>query len=465
MHRRILIALLALLTLPPEARGQAPQELEKRLQQLEQRLASAEGTRRDQASRIERLEAELEQSKRRQGDAEERLSEVEEERGHEVANAKLVRLVDEAARSHGLSQPKKRPAFSMGSYFDLEFRVDQAGDKAVRFDQHRLVLRVASDVSDLVAFRTEIEVEGGGADVSFLSDNEVKIEYAGIHFRFDEAFNLKAGALLIPFNRYNGQHDSPLQELTDRPLVDRRIIPTTWAEPGVGVYGSLYPNDWAMVSYQLLVTNGFTDRLSAHGGTRSARPSYRADNNDDKTIIAHIELDLDFAFFDTLQLGGSFLHGKYDDDNQRGLTLWGVDGRLQVGDFEIVGEAAFLSIERGAEEIAAGIPEGMSGFYVEARYHFFPDSWEGSLEWLTNQSSFTAIVRYGEADTDTSGTAVDFASYGDRYRDDRRRLTFGFNFRPTQRSVFKMEYQWFIEPSGVPSVDNNRFVISFATYF
>ena len=44
-------------------------------------------------------------------------------------------------------------------------------------------------------------------------------------------------------------------------------------------------------------------------------------------------------------------------------------------------------------------------------------------------------------------------------------FTLGFNFRPIHRTVFKIEYQWFLEPSSLDEVDNNRFVASFATSF
>jgi hypothetical protein len=84
---------------------------------------------------------------------------------------------------------------------------------------------------------------------------------------------------------------------------------------------------------------------------------------------------------------------------------------------------------------------------------------------LGPRSTFSLNLRYDSVDTDISGTAVDFATRGDAYRDDRSRWSFGLSFRPVVQSVFKVEYQWFPEPASLPDVDNDRIVASFATYF
>ncbi|NRA94824.1 MAG: hypothetical protein HRU14_01295 [Planctomycetes bacterium] len=377
----------------------------------------------------------------------------------------LGRLIEEKTEDLVLnSKAPRRSAIDLSGYFDLEFRDDNAGDKATEFDHHRLILKAHSDITQVIAFDMELEIEGGGVGAGHLTSSEIIVEFAELSFRMSELFNLKAGVLLAPFNRFNLLHDSPLQDLTDRPLVNRRIIPTTWAESGVGAFGATYWN-WGSLDYDVIVANGLTDAMSTSGGTRSARGSYRQDNNDNKMVIGRLGLTLDVPFLDVLNLGGSIAHGKYDGDGDHSLTMVGFDWTLKQGPFELVGEYANLDINRGADEVMAGIPGGMGGWYVEGRFHFFPDSWRGTNAFFTDQSTFTLVVRYGEADTDDSGTAVDFAARGDGYRDDRRRLTLGFNFRPVESTVFKIEYQIFLEPSGIEDVDNNRFVVSFATYF
>jgi hypothetical protein len=182
-------------------------------------------------------------------------------------------------------------------------------------------------------------------------------------------------------------------------------------------------------------------------------------------LIGRLGITPDLGFLDAANFGTSLATGKYDDAGQQWLTMWGFDWTVKQGPFELVGEYARAWLDRGAPEIAAGVPPGMEGWYIEGRLHFFPDGWRQALPIFTESSTFTLVARYGQADTDTSGTAVDFAARGDAYRDDRTRLTVGLNFRPVEKTVFKFEYQWFFEPAGIPDLDNNRLVVSFATYF
>lgn len=371
------------------------------------------------------------------------------------------------ARIGGWSQSDKRK-LTLGGYFDTEFRIDHAGAQKDTFDQHRLVLQFEADLAGPLSFRSEIEFEGGGfvsGTGNYLSSNQILIEYAETHIAFNDAFNFKVGSLLIPFNRFNYEHDAPLQDLTDRPLVNRRIVPTTWNDAGIGIYGAFHP-DFATIDYDIVLVNGFTERINAVDGTRNARASFRRDNNDNKTVAGRIGVSLDVGFLDNLSFGASAMLGKYDDENQKMATMLGLDWRLRKGPFEVLGEYAKLNLERGPGEIGATppVPGGMDGWYLEARYRFFPESWRGD-GLFGQKSSFTLVTRYDSVDSDTAGTAVDFASRGDAYRDDRRRITFGLNFRPTQQTVVKLEYQWLVEPSGIPTVDNDRIVASLATYF
>ena len=432
-------------------------EQSARIQELEHRLS-------EMGEQLAKMKTQLSTALSRSELADQRASDLEA-RLEESQGEQLDTLLEtHVALIQGRIRNQEPEFLEIGGYFDLEFRDNQAGDEDQHFDQHRLILKLGAEVTDGIRFLTEIEIEGGGVGAGHLTDSELVVEYAELHFELTEVFNLKIGALLVPFNRYNLLHDSPLQDLTDRPLVDRRVIPTTWADAGIGAYGGVHW-DGGSVDYDVVVVNGLTENISSSGGMRGARASYREDNNDNKMVIGRVGLTLDVGFLDTLNIGASFGTGRYDDDNHESITMVGFDLTLKRGAFELVGEYAQIRFSRSSEQRMAGIPRGMQGWYVEARFHFFPESWRGTHALLTNSSTFTLVARYGQADTDIDHTAVDFGARGDRYRDDRRRLTVGFNFRPVERTVIKLEYQIFFEPSSIPDVDNNRLVASFATYF
>ena len=68
--------------------------------------------------------------------------------------------------------------------------------------------------------------------------------------------NWRGGLILTPLGKLNLIHDSPLLDLTDRPLVSRLIIPTTLTDAGMGFFGTLYPSELSKLDYEIYVTNG-----------------------------------------------------------------------------------------------------------------------------------------------------------------------------------------------------------------
>jgi hypothetical protein len=101
----------------------------------------------------------------------------------------------------------------------------------------------------------------------------------------------------------------------------------------------------------------------------------------------------------------------------------------------------------------------MWGYYVEPRYHFMPQLLKDiAPTFFTDNSTFTAVARLGGLDINNPipGSA------------DRRqtRLTTGVNFRYTEDTVFKAEYQMNWENDRTRNeTSNNSLVFSVATYF
>ncbi|MEZ6196141.1 MAG: hypothetical protein R3F20_10520 [Planctomycetota bacterium] len=441
------------------------------------------------AAEVRRLDAELRARAAREDELMRRLAKVERTMAEEGArkDAEIAALRGELGRgalegrieaiqaelaagtidlAGGAREERDLLPLRFGGYFDLEFRHDEASDDTT-FDQHRLILQIEAEILPRrISFRTEIEIEGGGT-ADFLSDNEIAVEYAELRFHLDRAFNLKFGALLIPFGRFNLLHDSPLRDLTDRPLVDRRIIPTTWTDAGVGAYGAFDLGDAVTLDYDIVVVNGLDGDFSstAGGGFRDARGSFREDVNDDKMIVGRLGVTPHLGFLDHASIGLSFGFGRYDEGDDRSMRMFALDWTFREGPFEFIGEYACVDLERGAAEVAAGVPGGASGYYLQLNYHFFVDSWVGTTPFFTEESTFTLVVRYGTIDTDDSALGIDRDSRGAGFRDDLRRVTFGINFRPVEKTVIKLEYQWFPEFDGIDEVGNDRIVLSVASYF
>jgi hypothetical protein len=355
----------------------------------------------------------------------------------------------------------------MGGYMDHELTFTENGEHT--FDQHRLIPFIYSDVSDRVKFATEIEIEHGGPQGSGGvqgKSGEIKIEFATIDFLMADWLNFRGGIILSPLGKFNLVHDSPLQDLTERPMVSRRIIPTTLSESGMGFFGTFYPSELSKLTYEIYAVNGFSaedEGVVTKGGIsfiRDSRGSQKDNNNRNFAFVGRVA----YSPFLGLEIGLSAHTGNIDEHSSNRMTIKAVDWTYQRGAFELVGEYAHSSIERDGN-FDADTPNSdkyngdMWGYYVEPRYHFMPQLLKDiAPTFFTDNSTFTAVARLGGLDINNPipGSA------------DRRqtRLTTGVNFRYTEDTVFKAEYQMNWENDRTRSeTSNNSLVFSVATYF
>ena len=364
----------------------------------------------------------------------------------------------------------------------LDSKKKQGGkeSKAHTFDQHRLIPFIYSDVSDRVKFATEIEIEHGGPQSpgSLVEPGkptgDLKIEFATIDFLITDWINFRSGIILSPLGKYNLVHDSPLQDLTERPMVSRRIIPTTLSESGAGFFGTFYPSELSKLDYELYVVNGFqsirddgkTATSSVESFIRSSRGNLSKDNNYNFALVGRLA----YSPFLGLEVAGSFHTGYTATTNGNRLTILAADWTYQRGAFEFVGEMAHASFDRDGTTVASTkapygerssvLPGDSFGYYAEARYHFMPQFLKDHAPtFFRDDSTFTAVARVGQ---------INMGNFGyDEGKLRKTRITPGINWRYTEDSVFKAEYQvnWEAGRYITPEVSNNVLLFSVSTYF
>lgn len=338
---------------------------------------------------------------------------------------------------------------SIGGYMETHFRWQrEAGlTEELSFDMKRFNLFVYSPVSERLRVAAEIEFEEKG--------EEIVVEAALIDFEWHPAVTMRAGILLAPLGRFNIAHDSPANELTDRPLMNTELIGTALSEVGIGFYGALFPSAASRLTYELYAVNGFHDGVAVGDAAGTRIPAGKdniEDNNNRPSITGRVAYSPDPAG----ELGLSIHTGPYNIweidglqvDDRRDLTLIVVDADVNWRRFSLLGEFTTASIDVPAA--SSLLAEGQSGFYVQGNARFGRD-WIGSLP----GSQFTAVARWGQVDFDTD---VD--------GDSQTRLTLGLNLRPVQDAVFKLDYQ----RNWSHDVFNNKtksaaLLFSLATYF
>jgi hypothetical protein len=389
------------------------------------------------------------------------------------------------------------PKAIVGGYFDIQYRSQSKGSiengyggGTNGFDQQRFVPFIYADITEHLKFASELEIEHG---IRASDSNEISLEFAHIDYLVNEPVNIRVGIVLIPIGKFNLLHDSPLNDLTDRPLVSQLVIPSTMSETGAGFYGTFYPGRTSKLDYEFYVTTGpcgyntdGTPRVNESNGTRNSRqrkcPSDDGlDINNGKAVSGRLA----FSPMLGVEVAGSSYYGNAaPNGSYNPLSITAIDWTLQRGPFELIGEAAWAYARGNSRAIQGnqlgfapgslltgisgnsgpGIPpQRMNGFYIQGNYHFMPAFLTKlSPSRFGEGSTFTAVIRYDRVNTNLDN------SNGTGGWGNLEQISFGLNYRPIEDAVFKISYQY--QPMAFNAntdqrIHDSALVISAATYF
>jgi opacity protein-like surface antigen len=342
---------------------------------------------------------------------------------------------------------------SIGGYAE-GFYTNYVGDKTAndrdRADALRLVLYTGYKFTERILFNAEIEFEHATTSATESSGGgSVSVEFANLDFLLHDTANARVGMMLMPMGFVNEIHEPPFFYGVARPEVERRLIPSTWRELGVGGFGRL--GDFA--EYRAYVTTGLNARGLRPNGTRDARQSGNRAYAEDLAFVGR----LDFTPLEGLLVGGSFYHGEAGQDQSVGgidlpdtpITIWDLHtefdweglrlrGLVSMAHIDDAGDLtrALRPVNRGGiGEIGANdvIGSAMFGAYGEVAYDL--------LHWLAPGSgmSVSPFFRYEYLDTQwntPSGFEADGANQA-------KILTAGLSFKPHRNVVLKTDYRQF----------------------
>jgi hypothetical protein len=194
--------------------------------------------------------------------------------------------------------------------------------------------------------------------------------------------------MLLPVGFINEMHEPPAFLGAKRPLVERRIIPSTWHENGVGLHGELPGN----LSYRLYLVNGMDanpDSGNGHEGFTAV--SIKGGRQFGKEAQANSLAwtgRLDWAPIPGTTLGFSFYRGNSNPvDGAESLvtTLWDVHAEYRAQGLQLRG---LFSRITNSEAGVAALPVTGDGFqtgtrqfggYLEAGYDVLRGSGKQAL--------------------------------------------------------------------------------------
>jgi len=347
---------------------------------------------------------------------------------------------------------KSEDKLVFGGYGQVDFYkpFDDGRRMNSTLDVTRLILSMGYNFSSKTSFFSEIEFE---------HVRELFIEQAFVNHSFVDAFNFRAGLMLVPMGIINEYHEPTTFNGVNRPSVDNLIVPTTWREIGIGLTGRFLEQG---LKYQVYLFNGF----SGHDGTKGLITGERflrdARQRGARAIMSAPDLSfkLDFFGISGLKLGLSGYFGQTEsallrnvektndlavakaDSSVVGLTMAGLDARYNIGGLSLRGELILASLSNtGAYNGLTGNNAGSQvyGFYGEIAYNLIRNSDSGY--------GLTPFFRYENYNTHYK--VVQSVTKLDKY--EINEFVFGIGCRLAEGAALKTDIQ-IAKPSDGSSV-------------
>lgn len=348
-----------------------------------------------------------------------------------VQNQTSFTAIDNSKEVQGLSPAASKVYYSknplsIGGYGELYYSkyndsVGTGNTKDAYGDTYRFIPYIGYKFSDNIILNSEIEFEHG---------NEVAIEQLYVDFILDPLATVRVGHQLVPMGYVNLYHEPTLFNTVQRPDVEKQLIPSTWHELGLSVYGKTDTFEYQMGVFSALDMNHPTTGtpVSDKDWIRKARVGNESDKGmDNMAVVAR----LDYNGINGLQIGISGYTGKAGNAK--------VTGKSQEGQMSMVDIHALYQNEgfkaralytqshlSNADSYKTDMPESARGGYVNLEYNILPYFAQTSQR----LPLFFQYENYNLATNMANGT-----SFGTT-----ESYTYGVNYFPHDQVVLKAEY-------------------------
>ncbi len=347
-----------------------------------------------------------------------------------------------------------------------------------RFDLPHVCVNIGYDFGRGWSLGSEIEFEHGGNgtaveieaeeageyEAEVEKGGEVNIEQFWINKEFlDGALNVKAGEIIVPVG-YSNAHHEPMQFFTVyRPEGEATIMPNTWHQVGVSLWGRL--DEWRYEAMLLsgLNSESFTAENFVHYGATSPyefkvancyAAAVRIDNYSVKGLRIGLSGYYGHTFRNTLRTPGD----KYKDvtgalgivalDFSLNRWNWTVRGNIDYAHFADADEISAYNqanwthhkYQDGNPHHYSNIGSNALAYGIEAGYNVF-----SQIRALREKNAKMFVFgRFEHYNTMAAGTYKAMYGYTKKYR-----CAVGLNYSPIKQITIKGEYSYrFFEKPG-----------------
>lgn len=268
-----------------------------------------------------------------------------------VALAVLVLAASAARATEG---DEKAYRFIMSGYGDVvysrfDYGPDQKSGPNGSPPDHRAVVDLAFFTTELEYYfrpslyvEAEIEFEHGGTgsalelefeefgefEVDVETGGEVRIEELHITRVFASWLNLRVGRFITAVGLLNDFHRPTQYFGTRRSETEVSLIPTTWDETGVELFGALGRVTYTVQLVSGLDSSGFSSKFWVVGGHQKKFEEVRAT---DMALVGRLDLYL----VDGWMMGASYYYGN-TTQNRPKPDMEGIDGHLAIADVHTI---------------------------------------------------------------------------------------------------------------------------------
>ncbi|RYV01308.1 hypothetical protein SOPP22_12955 [Shewanella sp. OPT22] len=332
---------------------------------------------------------------------------------------------------------------------------DTTPSRRGRFDLERIVTEFGYKFNDQWDVEVEIEYEHGGAGAALEYDGfeefgefeteieaggEVVVEKAQFRYRHNENFGVKFGNIHVPVGLGTILH-KPNQYLTVmRHRSEEAIIPTTWNEFGIGVFGSI-----GNFNYQAQMINSLNSEYFRTYGWVSTGHQKRFEHVNADDFAGVFRLEYGNFKDEGLALGASYYYGitsgnRHSEDRVIGdgeLSIFSLQGAYVQGPWTLRGQYILGTLEDSddiakANKTTPGLrPGNFSQVGSEAESFF--------VEAGVNLQEFIDVPVTVFANIDYSNPLKEVESGSASQRFENTWTSVGFNYSPIPEIVIKAE--------------------------
>lgn len=426
--------------------------------QLEQKLDAM-------AAQIEALKAELKEVKSQNATLATQQQTQAKAQAQQTAALQDVQQTVQTAQLAS-TRPSPLDNLTLWGYGEINYSRPTRRSEDTKMDLSRAVFGIGYKFNDKTRFNSEFEVEHAIASSS--DSGEFEVEQFYIDHKLTDKIGLNAGLFLIPAGFINRNHEPTNYYGVHRNFVETLIIPSTWREGGLSLYGDtdfglnwnvglttgLNLAKWNFNPENPLFNSALEMQNNGAGPMQQTHQELGLANA--KNLSQYVALN--YSGIPGVTLGGSVFTGKSSRGSadvtplpEQRVTLYEAHARWTPGKWDLSALYArgTLSNADVANQMNPGsanpMPSAFYGWFVQGAYNV----------WQKGDYRVTPFVRYERYNMGEkyAGLVPGFVAPAGWPSLSDTVYTVGANFYLNTNVVFKVDYQRFTKNRDFSRVD------------